>query len=166
VRFTGWLEAVEVDRLLRAATVGIQPDPPSAMADLSTMAKSVEYLARGVPVVAANLRETRFSAGEAGIYVATGAADEFAKALDALLDDESTLVAMRAAAVERFRTVLAWEHQARAYVDAWNTLVRPRRGSMRLVQPTGSTHDRLAPAGGRATLSSSPGADSALDSPV
>jgi glycosyltransferase involved in cell wall biosynthesis len=93
------------------------------MADLSTMAKTVEYLARGVPVVAANLQETRYSAGDAGVYVPTGTADEYAKVIDELLDDETTLATMRTAALERFRTVLAWEHQARTYVGAWNDML-------------------------------------------
>jgi glycosyltransferase involved in cell wall biosynthesis len=59
VEFRGWLEADEVDALLNTATVAIQPDPPTKMAELSTMAKTVEYVARGVPVVAVDLLETR-----------------------------------------------------------------------------------------------------------
>src|SRR5262249_56875989 len=87
VEFTGWLEAHEVDALLRTATVGIQPDLPTRMNDLSTMAKTVEYLGRGVPVVAVDLTETRRTAGDASVYVPTGSPAEFAAALDPLLDD-------------------------------------------------------------------------------
>jgi glycosyltransferase involved in cell wall biosynthesis len=123
VRFTGWLDAGQVDELLAGATIGIQPDPPTAMADLSTMAKTVEYLARGVPVVAVDLRETRRSAENAAVYVPTGTADEFAKVIDALLDDSTALSEMRDLALERFRTTLAWEHQAAAYTAVWQSLV-------------------------------------------
>jgi glycosyltransferase involved in cell wall biosynthesis len=123
VRFTGWLEAGQVDVVLRHATIAIQPDPPTDMAHLSTMAKTIEYLARGVPVVAADLRETRSSAGDAAVYVPSGTPDEFAKALDELLDDEPARARMREVALERFRTRLAWDHQAAAYVRVWQSLV-------------------------------------------
>lgn len=62
VEFTGWLDGAAVDDLLRTATVAIQPDAPTRMNHLSTMAKTVEYVARGVPVVAADLVETRRTA--------------------------------------------------------------------------------------------------------
>ncbi|MEV6813232.1 glycosyltransferase family 4 protein [Micromonospora sp. NPDC051296] len=123
VRFTGWLQAPEVDALLRGATLGIQPDIFSDMTNLSTMAKTVEYMARGLPVVAVDLLETQRTAGEAGRYVATGSADEFAKALDELLDDERQLAQMRAIARERFTSLLAWEHQAAAYLRVWRRVV-------------------------------------------
>ncbi|MDO3704285.1 glycosyltransferase family 4 protein [Micromonospora sp. C28SCA-DRY-2] len=123
VRFTGWLQAPEVDALLRDATLGIQPDIFSDMTNLSTMAKTVEYMARGLPVVAVDLLETRRTAGDAGRYVATGSGDEFAEALDELLDDPSRLARMRAIARERFTSVLAWEHQAAAYLDVWRRVV-------------------------------------------
>lgn len=121
--FAGWLEASEVDDLLRSATLGIQPDIFSDMTNLSTMAKTVEYMARGLPVVAVDLLETRRTAGDAGRYVATGAPEEFAKAIDDLLDDHAALGAMRAIAHERFTSVLAWEHQAAAYIQTWNRVV-------------------------------------------
>lgn len=123
VRFTGWLGAEEVDALLRDATIGIQPDQPNEMNNLSTMAKTVEYLARGLPVVAVDLRETRRSAEDAAVYVPTGAPAEFAEAIDALLDDDAALAAMRKVAEDRFQTTLAWEHQAKAYVEVWRRLV-------------------------------------------
>ncbi|MBX7267825.1 glycosyltransferase family 4 protein [Micromonospora sp. Llam7] len=119
VRFTGWLQAPEVDALLRDATLGIQPDVFSDMTNLSTMAKTVEYMARGLPVVAVDLLETQRTAGAAGRYVATGSGDEFGKVLDELLDDETQLAEMATIARERFTSVLAWEHQAAAYLGVW-----------------------------------------------
>jgi glycosyltransferase involved in cell wall biosynthesis len=109
--------------VLAGACIAIQPDPPTDMAHLSTMAKTIEYLARGVPVVAVDLVETRRSAEDAAIYVPTGSADEFAKALDGLLGDASTRARMSEIGIARFRSVLAWEHQAAAYVATWQALV-------------------------------------------
>lgn len=131
VEFTGWLDGSEVDVLLRNATVAIQPDLPTRMNDLSTMAKTVEYLARGVPVVAADLVETRRSAAEAAAYVPTGSPREYAEAIDELLDDPDRRRRMRQVGLARFAETLAWEHQAKGYVTMWDRLFakRLRRGT-------------------------------------
>jgi glycosyltransferase involved in cell wall biosynthesis len=125
VRFTGWLEADEVDALLRSASIAIQPDPPTRMAELSTMAKTVEYVARGVPVVAVDLLETRRTAGGAASYVPNGTPDEIAAALDRLLGDARARDAMRAEARQRFTEQLAWDHQVRSYIQLWGQLLPP-----------------------------------------
>jgi glycosyltransferase involved in cell wall biosynthesis len=123
VEFTGWLDGEAVDDLLRTATVAIQPDAPTRMNHLSTMAKTVEYLGRGVPVVAADLIETRRTAGEAAVYVPDGTPEEFAAALDALLDDPTRRNRMRAAGLARFAEWLSWERQADAYLSVWHRLL-------------------------------------------
>jgi glycosyltransferase involved in cell wall biosynthesis len=125
VEFTGWLDGPEVDELLRSATVAIQPDAPTRMNHLSTMAKTVEYLGRGVPVVAADLVETRRSAGDAAVYVPRGTPAEFAAALDRLLDDPCRREAMRATGLARFADRLSWERQAGTYLEVWRRLLGP-----------------------------------------
>ncbi len=140
VRFTGWLEQHEVRALLRTACVAIQPDGPSLMSELSTMAKTVEYVAYGVPVVSVDLREARRTAGDAAIYVPTGTPDEFAKAIDQLLGDRSARAMMHAVAVERFTTSLAWDHQAESYIRLWGGLLAHRNArynSLRSSVPVG-----------------------------
>jgi len=126
VEFTGWLDGAAVDDLLRDATVAIQPDLPTRMNHLSTMAKSVEYVARGLPVVAADLLETRRTAGSAAVYVPNGAPAEFAAELDALLDDPARRARMRDEGLRRFAEILAWDHQAGAYIALWDRLLARR----------------------------------------
>ncbi|MEU5940874.1 glycosyltransferase family 4 protein [Micromonospora sp. NPDC047548] len=129
VEFAGWLDVGAVHDLLRTATVAIQPDLPTRMNDLSTMAKTVEYLGRGVPVVAADLTETRRTAGEAAVYVPTGTPVEFAIAIEELLADPARRARMREAGLARFADTLAWEHQAGRYVSVWHrVLPLSRRG--------------------------------------
>ena len=123
VEFTGWLDGSAVDDLLRSATVAIQPDLPTRMNHLSTMAKSVEYLARGVPMVAADLLETRRTAAGAAIYVPTGSPAEFADALEALLDDPVRRERMGQEGSRRFAEILAWDHQATEYLAVWDRLL-------------------------------------------
>jgi glycosyltransferase involved in cell wall biosynthesis len=123
VEFTGWLDAPAVDALLRTATVAIQPDAPTRMNHLSTMAKTVEYLGRGVPVVAADLIETRRSAEDAAVYVPNGTPEEFAIAIDELLDDATRRAKMRERGLARFAERLSWERQADAYLSVWHRLI-------------------------------------------
>ncbi|MET7396512.1 glycosyltransferase family 4 protein [Dactylosporangium sp. NPDC005572] len=133
VEFAGWLDGPAVDDLLRTATVAIQPDLPTRMNDLSTMAKTVEYLGRGVPVVAADLTETRRTAGDAAVYVPTGDPAEFAAALHALMDDPAQRAEMSACGRQRFTDRLAWEHQATAYLAVWDRLLGSPAGRRRVL---------------------------------
>jgi glycosyltransferase involved in cell wall biosynthesis len=126
VEFPGWLGPQGVDDLLSRATCAIQPDLSTPMNQLSTMAKTVEYLARGVPVVAVDLLETRRTAEDAALYVATGDPAEFAKALDELLRDDAKRAEMSTVGLKRFETVLAWEHQASSYLSVWKHLLRKK----------------------------------------
>jgi glycosyltransferase involved in cell wall biosynthesis len=123
VELAGWLDGPQVDELLRGATVAIQPDAPTRMNQLSTMAKTVEYLGRGVPVVAADLLETRRTAGSAAVYVPNGTPEEFATAIDALLDEPDRREQMRAAGLARFAAQLSWERQIDAYLSVWRRLL-------------------------------------------
>lgn len=129
VEFAGWLDGPAVDELLRTATVAIQPDLPTKMNHLSTMAKTVEYLARGVPVVAADLTETRRTAGDAAVYLPNGTPDEFAGAIEELLDDAPRRARMAEVGRTRFAERLSWEHQSMAYIAVWHRLLTRRRRS-------------------------------------
>ena len=137
VEFRGWLEAGQVDDLLQTATVAIQPDPPTKMAELSTMAKTVEYVARGLPVVAVDLLETRRTAEGAALYVPTGAPDELAKALDLLLSDNAARAEMSRIARTRFVEQLAWDHQAKSYIRLWDRLLGTTRKGYKSGSPVG-----------------------------
>jgi glycosyltransferase involved in cell wall biosynthesis len=128
VEFTGWLDGPGVDALLRRATVAVQPDAPTRMNQLSTMAKTVEYLARGVPVVAADLLETRRTAGSAAVYLPAITPDRLAGALDELLDDPDRRERMRVAGLARFAQLLSWERQAAGYLDVWHTVLGAPHG--------------------------------------
>lgn len=134
VELAGWLQAPDVDALLREATVAIQPDAPTRMNHLSTMAKTVEYLARGMPVVAADLIETRRTAGDAASYVPNATPEEFAVALDELLDDPDRRERMRMIGLARFADWLSWDRQAEAYMSVWHRLLGAPREQPRLVE--------------------------------
>jgi glycosyltransferase involved in cell wall biosynthesis len=54
-----------VVNVLSTAAVGLSPDPKNPLNDVSTMNKTLEYMAFELPVVAFDLKETRVSAAEA-----------------------------------------------------------------------------------------------------
>ena len=55
--------------VLSTADVGLSPDPLNPLNDVSTMNKTMEYMAFGLPVVAFDLRETRVSPRTPRVYV-------------------------------------------------------------------------------------------------
>jgi glycosyltransferase involved in cell wall biosynthesis len=127
VTFTGRVEAPAIAAYLSAADVGLSPDPLSPLNDVSTMNKTMEYMAYAVPVVAFELKETRVSAGEAAIYVEPGDIAGFAEAVARLLDDDDLRADMALHARQRAASELDWEPQARAYVQVYDALCGVRR---------------------------------------
>ena len=94
VEFTGRVPDEFLGRLLSSADVGLSPDPKNPLNDVSTMNKTMEYMAFGLPTVAFDLRETRVSAGDAAVYVMPNQVEDFAKVIVDLLDNEPLRQAM------------------------------------------------------------------------
>jgi glycosyltransferase involved in cell wall biosynthesis len=118
-----------VRKVLSTADLGLCPDPLNPLNDVSTMNKTMEYMAFGLPVVAFDLRETRVSAGEAAVYVEPNEVDLFAKVVVGLLDHPELRGPMGELGRERVVNELAWEHQRRAYLRVFDELVRPTAGA-------------------------------------
>jgi glycosyltransferase involved in cell wall biosynthesis len=131
VEFTGRAPDELVARILSTADVGLSPDPKNPLNDLSTMNKSMEYMAFELPVVAFDLRETRVSAGDAAVYVTPNDVHEYAEAIVNLMDDEPRRAALGKAGRVRVEQELAWPHQERAYLDVYRRMtgIRERAGS-------------------------------------
>jgi glycosyltransferase involved in cell wall biosynthesis len=123
VEFTGRVPDKMVASILSTAEVGISPDPKSPLNDLSTMNKTMEYMAFGLPVVAFDLRETRVSAQGAADYATPNEVGELARLLVGLIDDEPRRRSMGAAGRARVEQELAWAHQAPHYLSVYERLV-------------------------------------------
>jgi glycosyltransferase involved in cell wall biosynthesis len=111
-----------VGEVLSTSDVGLCPDPLNPLNDVSTMNKTMEYMAFGLPVVAFDLRETRVSAAEAALYVRPNDVDEYAKAVVHLVDDPATRAEMGRRGRTRVEQQLAWEHQQRGYLRVFDEL--------------------------------------------
>ena len=88
VDFPGHLGDAELVALLSTADVCLSPEPSNPLNDASTMIKVVEYMALGKPVVAYDLPETRFSAGDAALYARPSEPGGLAACVERVLDDE------------------------------------------------------------------------------
>ena len=123
VEFTGRAPDELVARIMSTADVGLSPDPKNPLNDLSTMNKTMEYMAFGLPVVAFDLRETRVSAGDAALYVRPNVIREYAEAIVALMDDRTARERMGKLGRAHVEQELAWSHQQSAYLDVYRSLV-------------------------------------------
>lgn len=135
VTFTGRVEHEEISRWLSSAHVGVTPDPLTPFNDCSTMNKTLEYMAHGVPVVATDLKETRRCAGGAAVYVSGDDPVESAQAISDLLDAPGLRLQMGLIGRYRIEHDLSWDDQARNYVATLDALMGS--GS-----PAGSDSDR------------------------
>lgn len=123
VRFCGWCSRATVVRYLSTADIGLSPDPYNALNDVSTMIKTMEYMALGLPVVAFDLRETRISAHGAALYVRPNQVDDFADKIANLLDDEGLRRQLGAAGRRRIEDELNWQSSGERLADAYDRLV-------------------------------------------
>jgi glycosyltransferase involved in cell wall biosynthesis len=113
--------------VLSTAAIGLSPDPKNPLNDVSTMNKTLEYMAFELPVVAFDLKETRVSAGDAACYVESGDVARYAEAIVELLDDDDRREVMGKTGRLRIEQELGWHYQRDAYVTVFDGLVERRR---------------------------------------
>lgn len=124
VHFTGRISDEELLEILSTADVCVNPDRPSAMNDISTMIKIMEYMALGKPIVQFDSKEGRFSAQEASLYADKddGVAD-FAAKLMWLLDRPEERRKMGEFGRKRIEQQLAWEYSVPQLLAAYQKAI-------------------------------------------
>lgn len=123
VELPGRVPDQTVAEVLSTADIGLSPDPCNPLNDVSTMNKTLEYMAFGLPVIAFDLKETRVSAASAAVYVPDNDVPAFARAIVNLLDDDTARDAMGTEGRRRIETQLGWPHQRDAYVAVYRRLI-------------------------------------------
>jgi glycosyltransferase involved in cell wall biosynthesis len=120
VNFTGRVPDQQLLEVLSTADVCVNPDKPCEMNDVSTMIKIMEYMALGKPIVQFNLKEGRFSAGEASLYSNNGnQVADFADKILWLLERPEERARMGALGRRRVETELAWEYSVEHLLSAY-----------------------------------------------
>jgi glycosyltransferase involved in cell wall biosynthesis len=122
VVMTGRVPDATVASVLSTADLGLSPDPRNPLNDVSTMNKTMEYMAFSLPVVAFDLVETRVSAGPAAVYAEPNDVSSYARAIVDLIDDADARAEMGRLGRQRVVDQLAWAHQEPAYVDVYDAL--------------------------------------------
>ena len=122
VEFTGRIPDKEVIAYLSTADVCVAPDPLDPLNNVSTMNKIMEYMAIGKPIVAFDLKETRYSADSAAVYATPNNTHEFGKLIVKLLNDAQKRAEMGQRGQVRFNSELAWDFQKNNLVQAYQRL--------------------------------------------
>jgi glycosyltransferase involved in cell wall biosynthesis len=118
--FTGRVSDEDLCRILSSADLAVDPDPKNDWSDKSTMNKIIEYMYFGLPIVCFDLKEHRFSAGEAALYAEPNLEADLAGKIVALLDDPERRSRMSAFGRRRVREALAWDYSVAPLLAAYD----------------------------------------------
>jgi glycosyltransferase involved in cell wall biosynthesis len=122
VEFTGYVSDSELRANLSAADICLDPDPSSPLNDVSTWIKIMEYMAYGKPIVSFDLKETRYSAQDAAIYVEPNNEQRFALAIAQLMDDPPLRARQGALGRARVEQELQWSCVGKNLASAYRAL--------------------------------------------
>jgi len=137
VNFTGRIPDGQLLEILSTADVCVNPDRPCEMNDLSTMIKIAEYMALGKPIVQFDLREGKFSAGEASLYAdTTNQVPDFAAKLLWLLENPRERQRMGEFGRKRVENELAWEYSIEHLLAAYQRAFAQKAARKRVSNPS------------------------------
>jgi glycosyltransferase involved in cell wall biosynthesis len=123
VELTGFIPDDDLQANLAAADICVDPDPSSPLNDVSTWIKVMEYMACAKPIVSFDLKETRFSAGEAAIYVKPNEEAEFAQTIVQLMEQPELRKKMGTYGRQRVEQELQWTKVGPNLLAAYETLL-------------------------------------------
>jgi glycosyltransferase involved in cell wall biosynthesis len=123
VELPGFVSDEDLQANLAAADICLDPDPSSPLNDVSTWIKVMEYMAYGKPIVAFDLKETRFSAGDAAIYVRPNEETEFAKTVAQLMSQPELRKRMGDYGRRRVEEELQWNKVGLNLLSAYDTVL-------------------------------------------
>jgi glycosyltransferase involved in cell wall biosynthesis len=128
VLFTGFIPVADVVRYLSTADVCVDPDPSNPFNDRSTMIKVMDYMTFARPIVAFDLPENRFTAGEAAHYVRANDDLELARGILELMGDPDRRARMGATGRRRVRSELAWGNSIPPLLAAYRSVIPVEAG--------------------------------------
>jgi glycosyltransferase involved in cell wall biosynthesis len=143
VNFTGRVPGQQLLEVLSTADVCVNPDKPCEMNDISTMIKIMEYMALGKPIVQFDLKEGRFSSGEASLYASKhDMVGDFAAKIVWLLDHPDERKKMGETGHRRVETELAWKYSVGNLLAAYERAYSKRGPSFSIREPAELSKER------------------------
>ena len=123
ITFTGTIhDRGRLLHLLSTADIGVEPAPENPLNTYSTFIKIMEYMATGLPVVAYDFPETRYSLGEGGFLVEPGNQGQFADFLVRLVEDPKLRRQLGNAGRRRISTGQNWDSSKSSLLKAYSKL--------------------------------------------
>lgn len=122
VRFTGFISEEEKLKYLSSIDVGVDPDPMNGFNEYCTMVKMMEYMAFGKPIVSFDLPEHRVTAQGAAFYAKPNDELDFARCIVQLMENPELREQMGEIGRDLINNTLAWKHQAKNLLEAYNRL--------------------------------------------
>jgi len=122
VELTGYVPEEHLLANLSAADICVDPDPSSPLNDVSTWIKIMEYMAYAKPIVSFDLKETRFSAQDAALYVEPNNEAKFAEAIAKLMDQPDLRKRMGQYGRTRVERELQWDVVGKNLIAAYQRL--------------------------------------------
>jgi glycosyltransferase involved in cell wall biosynthesis len=135
VQFTGFVFGEDLLPYLAAADICVDATPSNPYSDRSTLFKIIEYMSLGKPIVAFDLPEHRFTAGEAAVYVAPNNVLDFARAVAQLMDDPHRRASLGTLGRNRTKKQLAWEYSALHLINAYQQILPASPPPKRVAAP-------------------------------
>ena len=122
VEVTGYVSEEDLMSNLSAADICVDPDPSSPLNDVSTWIKIMEYMALGKPIVTYDLKETRWSAQDAALYIKPNNELEFAEGIAKLMDRPDLRSQMGEFGKQRVHRELKWDVVGQNLLRAYKAL--------------------------------------------
>jgi glycosyltransferase involved in cell wall biosynthesis len=122
LELTGFVSEEDLLSNLAAADICVDPDPSSPLNDVSTWIKIMEYMAFRKPIVTFALKETRFSAQEAALYVPPNDEKAFAMGIAKLMDDPTLRKKMGDFGRGRVERELQWSIVGKNLLNAYESM--------------------------------------------
>jgi glycosyltransferase involved in cell wall biosynthesis len=138
--FTDRIPDQDLLAVLSTADVCVNPDRPCEMNDISTMIKIAEYMALGKPIVQFNLKEGRFTAGEASLYCDNdNQVNDFAEKILWLLERSEERQRMGEIGRIRVEQQLAWKYSVENLLTAYERALSGPRAEAAKSAASGAT---------------------------
>lgn len=122
VKFTGYLSWDEIHAYLNTAQIGLSPDLYTQQNNISTMIKIMEYMSHGLPILSFDLKENKYSAGDAAVYCDSFDYKEFAEKIMLMLNDKKLLIEKANEGIKRYQKTFNWENSKINLVNLYNKL--------------------------------------------
>jgi glycosyltransferase involved in cell wall biosynthesis len=122
VEFIGEVPFDQVRAYYSRMDIAAAPEPSDDYNDRCTAIKITEYMAMGLPIVCFDLPEHRVTAGDCAVYAKPNDTVDFANGLEMLMDNSNLRYELGKRGRERIETKLAWSHQEKHLLLAYDIL--------------------------------------------